>query len=71
MRKMSKKKLTLLFELCNELYEQERKKSGMAVLPYCYCTNTDNGQFLVFSQFGKCSEKLKSILDNNGHVFLF
>lgn len=64
---MTKKKLEQLFDLAEELYLEELKKSGMAVLPYAWAKNDETGAFLAFSWFGKCSdkmeEKLKEIKD--------
>jgi hypothetical protein len=54
---MTKKKLKILFELAEELYAEECKKSGNCVEPFCWASN-GNGGLLVFSAFGVPSKKL-------------
>jgi hypothetical protein len=53
-----------LFELAEELYWEELKKSGMSVIPYAWAKKDSN--FLAISCFGKCSDqvedKLKEII---------
>ena len=62
---MTDAKLKILFNLAEELYNEELKKSGYSVLPYCWAKHT-SGSFLAFSSFGKCSieveNKLKEII---------
>lgn len=62
---MSKTKLQELFDLAEELYLEELKKSGMLTPPYAYAKN-DSGAFLAFSWFGEHSQimeaKLKEII---------
>lgn len=64
---MTKKKLEKLFELAEELYWEEQKKSGMTTpMPYVWAKNEERGFFLAFSAFGVDSEimekKLKEII---------
>lgn len=53
---MTKKKLETLFSLARELYIEEQKKSGLAVIPYAYAKN--QGEMLVFSAHGVCSNDI-------------
>ena len=60
---MTKKKLQILFDLAEELYIEELKKSGISTIPYAWARNGE--KFLTFSWFGKHSDivenKLKEI----------
>lgn len=56
---MTKERLTLLFELCEELYTEEQKRTGLFILPFVWAIRDNpHGQLLVFSSFGHDSRKL-------------
>jgi len=64
---MTKKKLEKLFELAEELYWEEQRKSGMITpMPFVWAKNKEKGHFLAFSAFGVNSKimekKLKEII---------
>lgn len=58
---MSKTKLQQLFDLAEELYLEEMKKSGMSTLPYAWAKN-DSGGFLAFSWFSEHSKTVEAKL---------
>ena len=59
---MTKKKLEKLFELAEELYFEELKKSGMSVLPYVWAKDEERENLLAFSAFGSLSDKMENKL---------
>lgn len=58
---MTKKKLEKLFELCEELYAEEQKKSGM-VTPIPYAWAKRGGELLVYSSWNISSEKIQKAI---------
>lgn len=63
---LSQKKLKLLFELLEELYYNEQKRSGMSsCLPAVYAKS--GPRFLVYSSFGEYSKSLKESVTHWGH----
>jgi hypothetical protein len=59
---MNKKKLKSLFSLAEQLYEEERKKAGISVLPYCFAKNENTGGLLIYSNFGEKSKEIEQLL---------
>jgi len=59
---MTKKKLEKFFELAEELYFEELKKSGMSLLPYAWAKNEETETFIAVSCFGKCSDEMEQKL---------
>ena len=58
---MTKKEMETLFVLCEKLYAEECKKSGIITIPYAFAKN-GHGEFVVFSMFGKMSEQIEKLL---------
>lgn len=58
---MTQKELRRLFELCDKLYEEEYKKSGM-ITPIPYATAQYGGNLIVYSAWSIHSEKMKKVL---------
>lgn len=71
---MNQEKLNKLFELCEELYQEEQKKSGMiSPIPYCFAKHNKTKALIVFSSFGFYSNKIQELLmpkDKEWHLNL-
>ncbi len=59
---LSTKKRNTLFDIAQELYAEELKKSGMASLPYAWIQNNLTGEYLIYTPYSKIADKIKDAI---------